>query len=62
MKAASFPVPRVDPALCDEAERALHFVERGLASRDKARRSGGYVEARDVLAVLQFQLDAARKG
>jgi len=38
------------------------FVARGLASRTKARRSGGYVEAKDVLAALQSLLDAARKG
>ncbi|WP_425512362.1 YlcI/YnfO family protein [Xanthomonas translucens] len=62
MKAASSPAPRVDPVLCEEAEGALHFVARGLASRAKARRSGGYVEAKDVLAALQSRLDAARKG
>ncbi|MCC4596019.1 hypothetical protein LL969_10355 [Xanthomonas campestris pv. phormiicola] len=62
MKPASFPAPRVDPVLCEEAEGASRFVARGLASRDKARRSGGYVEAEDMLAALQFQLDAARKG
>lgn len=38
------------------------FVARALASRAKARRSGGYVEAKDVLAALQSRLDAARKG
>ncbi|WP_369939794.1 hypothetical protein [Xanthomonas medicagonis] len=38
------------------------FVARGLASRAKARRSGGYVEAKNVLAALQSRLDAARKG
>lgn len=38
------------------------FVARGLASRDKARRSGVYVEAKDVLAALQSRLDLARKG
>ncbi|CTP90243.1 hypothetical protein [Xanthomonas graminis] len=62
MKPASSPAPRVDPALCEEAEGASHFVARGLASRAKARRSGGYVEAEDMLAALQSQLDAARKG
>ncbi|MEB1529746.1 YlcI/YnfO family protein [Xanthomonas sp. WHRI 7945] len=62
MKAASFPAPRVDPALSEEGEGALHFVARGLASRDKASQSGGYVEANDVLAALQSRLEAARKG
>ncbi len=62
MKPASSPMPRVDPAVCEEAESALHFVARGLASRAKARQSGGYVEAKEVLAMLQSQLDAARKG
>jgi len=38
------------------------FVARGLASRAKARRSGVYVEAKDVLAALQSRLDLARKG
>ncbi|XQA75277.1 hypothetical protein ACM9XA_07035 [Xanthomonas sacchari] len=38
------------------------FVARGLASRAKARRSGRYVEANDVLAALQSRLDTARKG
>jgi hypothetical protein len=62
MKPASSPAPRVDPVLCEEGEGALHFVARGFASRDKARRSGGYVEVKDVLAALQSQLDAARKS
>lgn len=62
MKSAFSPVPRVDPALCEEAEGASRFVARGLASRAKARRSGRYVEANDVLAALQSRLDAARKG
>ncbi|WP_369933801.1 hypothetical protein [Xanthomonas tesorieronis] len=38
------------------------FVARALASRAKARRSGGYVEAKDVLAALESRLDAVRKG
>ena len=38
------------------------FVARGLASRDNACQSGSYVEAKDVLAALQSQLDAACKG
>jgi hypothetical protein len=38
------------------------FVARGLASRAKARQSGGYIEAKDMLAALQSRLDAARKS
>lgn len=60
-------------ALSSSVERSAHaqaqlcrqqdvFVARGLASRDKTRRSGGYVEAKDVLAELQSRLDKARKG
>lgn len=36
------------------------FIARGLRSRDEAARSGDYVEADEVLAGLQRQLDAAR--
>ncbi|MCC8446934.1 YlcI/YnfO family protein [Xanthomonas translucens] len=38
------------------------FVARGLASRDSAWQSGRYIDAKDVLAGLQSQLDTARKG
>ncbi|PKV12719.1 YlcI/YnfO family protein [Xanthomonas prunicola] len=38
------------------------FIARGLASRDSAKASGRYIDARDVLAGLQSQLDKARKG
>ncbi|MCW0412929.1 hypothetical protein NG831_16270 [Xanthomonas sacchari] len=62
MKPASSPALRLDPALCEEAEGTSHFVARGLASHAKARRSGRYVEANDVLAALQSRLDTARKG
>ncbi|WP_279362893.1 hypothetical protein [Xanthomonas sacchari] len=62
MKRASFPALQVDPALCEEAEGTSHLVARGLASRAKARCSGRYVEANDVLAALQSRLDTARKG
>lgn len=36
------------------------FIARGLRSRDKARRSGDYVDADAVVAGLQRKLDAAR--
>ncbi|VUZ23429.1 Uncharacterised protein [uncultured Comamonas sp.] len=36
------------------------FLARGLASRDKARHSGRYVVADDVLAKLQQRLHTAR--
>nr|WP_307553019.1 hypothetical protein [Xanthomonas sacchari] len=62
MKRASSPALRLDPALCEDAEGTSHFVARGLASRAKARHSGRYVEANDVLAALQSRLDTARKG
>ncbi|AMV07420.1 YlcI/YnfO family protein [Xanthomonas citri] len=38
------------------------FIVRGLASRDSAKASGHYIDAKDVLAGLQSQLDKARKG
>jgi len=49
----------VEMSPCQQQEA---FAARGLVSRAKARRSGGYVEAKDVLAALQSRLDAARKG
>jgi hypothetical protein len=36
------------------------FIERGLRSRDQARRTGDYVDAETVVASLQRKLDAAR--
>ncbi|MET7140536.1 hypothetical protein M3S04_01090 [Xanthomonas sp. PPL139] len=38
------------------------FIARGLASRDSARQSGLYIDAKDVLAGLQSRLDTAQKG
>ncbi|WP_434982827.1 YlcI/YnfO family protein [Xanthomonas arboricola] len=38
------------------------FIARGLASRDSAKASNQYIDAKDVLAGLQSQLDQARKG
>lgn len=42
--------------------RRVHaeFVDRGLRSRDEARRTGDYVDADVVLEGLQRKLDAAR--
>jgi hypothetical protein len=37
------------------------FVARGLRSRNKARRSGEYVEADAAIAALQGKLDLVRK-
>jgi hypothetical protein len=50
MKATTIPSVRVEP----------EFVARGLRSRDEAKRTGDYVDADDVLAILQGKLDAAR--
>lgn len=36
------------------------FIERGLRSRDEARRTGDYVGAEEVMASLERKLDAAR--
>mgnify|MGYP003383106033 FL=1 len=36
------------------------FIDRGLRSRDEAKRTGDYVDADDVVAGLQRKLDAAR--
>lgn len=40
------------------------FLARGLASRDKARRSGRYIDADDVLGTLRqtLQTTQARRG
>ena len=38
------------------------FIARGLASRDSAMASDRFIDAKDVLAGLQSQLDQARKG
>ena len=38
------------------------FIERGLASRDDARRSGRYFSEKEVLAELDSMLQAARKA
>lgn len=38
------------------------FIARGLAARDRANETGGYLDAKDVLASLQAQLDAALKN
>ncbi len=38
------------------------FIARGLASRDSAKAAGQYIDATDVLAGLQSQLDKTRKS
>ena len=38
------------------------FIERGLASRDKAAASGTYLDAADVIAGLEKRLAARRAG
>ncbi|NZA27782.1 hypothetical protein H0E84_15495 [Luteimonas sp. SJ-92] len=37
------------------------FISRGLASRERARASGHYVEADEVVAGLETRLKAARR-
>jgi len=45
-----------------ERRRAqAEFVARGLRSRDEARRSGEYVDARTVVGKLQRKLEAAHQ-
>ena len=36
------------------------FIARGLRSRDEAKRTGGYIDADEVVAGLQSKLDDAR--
>ena len=36
------------------------FIARGLRSRDEAKRTGGYIDADDVVAGLRSKLDDAR--
>lgn len=38
------------------------FIERGLASRDKAAAAGSYIDAADVVAGLEERLAARRQG
>ena len=68
MKTATIPAVRVEPQLREEVESLLgegetvsEFVERGLHSRQSARRTGEYVAAEAVVGMLQRKLDAARK-
>lgn len=42
-----------------QAQRS--FIERGLASRDRARDSGRYIPAQDVLQVLGQRLERKRR-
>jgi hypothetical protein len=53
----------IESAVRDTIERRrthAQFVARGLASRDKARRTGDYVDADVVLGNLERKLQAAR--
>lgn len=43
-----------------QAQKA--FIERGLASADKAKKSGKYASSATVLGKLARRLDKARKG
>lgn len=57
------PIESVEAA--DSAKMQQHtvqaeFIERGLRSRDEARRTGAYVDAEVVLDGLQRRLSAAR--
>jgi predicted transcriptional regulator len=46
-----------------EARRAQQaFVERGVASAERARKSGKYVSAETVMRKLSRRLEAARSG
>jgi len=38
------------------------FLARGLASRDKARQTGRYIQAEDVLKKLNAKLEAKKKA
>lgn len=49
-------------AQVNQRQQQEAFIERGLASRDSAKASDHYIDAKDVLAGLQSQLDKARKG
>lgn len=40
----------------------LEFIARGLASRDEARRTGDYVDARELHTKLRAKLAAAKPG
>lgn len=47
-------------ATVERRRMQAEFIERGLRSRDKARRTGDYVDADVVIDNLQRKLDAAR--
>ena len=53
----------MEQALREQVKRRLlqdDFLARGLASRDKARPTGEYYDADDVLAKLDTMLSSAR--
>ncbi|MDT7835354.1 YlcI/YnfO family protein [Aquabacterium sp. OR-4] len=47
-------------ATVERRRMQAEFIARGLRSRDKARRTGDYVDADVVIDNLQRKLDAAR--
>jgi predicted transcriptional regulator len=44
-----------------QRQQQVAFIARGLASRDRARDTGSYVPAEEVVAGLRRQLDKARR-
>lgn len=55
MKSATIPV------VCTKAEAQQAFIKKGLASEERARRSGEYICARAVLKELDSMLESARR-
>jgi len=58
---SSFVVDAVEEHVRNRAMED-EFIKRGLASGEKARRSGKYVSATSVVAGLRRRLDRARKA
>ena len=48
-------------AQIDQRRMQEQFLARGLASRDRARKTGGYVPAETVLGELAAELDKAKR-
>ena len=69
MKTASIPSVPVEPEFLAQVESVLasverrriqaEFIARGLRSRGEAKRTGDYVDADEVVAGLQRNLNAA---
>jgi len=49
-------------ATIEHRQAQREFVARGLASRDKAQRTGVYIEANTVVSRLESLLDQAKSG